>query len=616
MEAKWYTDTIVITNMLNYLSQWYGSRPVGRRIAELVALGIFCISIVAAALYANSVTTQTEQQYEMSLGRQATAAVGTLENRVSDYNTLLLSTAALFRQKPGLTSDDWQKFYTDIEGQTNFPAVIGLGYTERVTRDTIPDLEQRQRDAGIVSFAYRSEKDTTVEPYTSITFLAPDNAPNKKALGYDMYSQSDRREAMEKARDEGRPVMSRPVPLVQDDGENTIKPGVLIYYPRYATGTVPDTVEERRSSLLGYVYIVSKPETFITKYLSNTEALNTSSSIIVYDKNDPNRLLYKSPRYDENRAGAKFLTREADLDSRVWVTKIEGDYKGPALLSNPWVMLALGSLFGGILSSIVFYVLEKRLSKVEEKYENEVQRSKDELLALASHQLRTPASGVKQYIGMLTAGIAGELSPMQQNIAEKAFETNERQLQIINELLYVSKIDAGQLLIEPRKVDVTSTIQKAVDDLAESASQKDITISFRNKKPVEIIADSRYVLMIVENLVSNAIKYSYPASTVRVSMRASETKVHVNVKDAGVGIPEEKYEQIFGKFNRIDNPLSYSEGGSGLGLFLARQLARAHGGDVTVKSVLEKGSTFTLTLPKSLTLDSAIVNLTDMMGDR
>ena len=62
-----------------------------------------------------------------------------------------------------------------------------------MARDTIPDLEQRQRDAGIVSFAYRSEKDTTVEPYTSITFLAPDNAPNKKALGYDMYSQSDRR---------------------------------------------------------------------------------------------------------------------------------------------------------------------------------------------------------------------------------------------------------------------------------------------------------------------------------------------------------------------------------------------------------------------------------------
>ena len=98
-------------------------------------------------------------------------------------------------------------------------------------------------------------------------------------------------------------------------------------------------------------------------------------------------------------------------------------------------------------------------------------------------------------------------------------------------------------------------------------------------------------------------------------MKVTETKVFVHVKDTGVGIPADKYEQVFGKFNRIDNPLSYSEGGSGLGLFLARQLARAHGGDITLESKLEKGSTFTLTLPKSLTLDSAIVNLTNMMGD-
>jgi len=603
------------SKVIESITEWYDSRPVGRRIAELIALGIFCVSIIAAALYANSVTSQTNREYEMSLGRQATAATGSLQNRIGDYNTLLMATAALFHQKPDLNADDWQKFYDDIGASTNFPAVIGIGYASRVSRDSLPAFEQQQRDMGRESFTYRNEKDATVDPYTSIVYLAPNSDANKKAIGYDMYSQPDRRVAMEKARDEGRPVMTRPVYLVQDDGESTIKPGILIYYPRYANGSVPKTVEERRANLVGYVYIVSRPETFISLYLSNTEALNTSSSLLIYDKEDKDRILYKSPRFDETRTGSKFLTREIDFDSRTWVAKIEGDYKGPTLLSNPWLMLGLGSLLGGILSIVVFYALERRLSKVEEKYENEVQRSKDELLALASHQLRTPASGVKQYIGMLTAGIAGELTPMQQNIAEKAFETNERQLQIINELLYVSKIDAGQLLIEPRTVDVTGMVQRAVDDLAELASHKEIVVTFRNKKPIEIVADSRYVLMIIENLISNAIKYSYPSSTVKISVHATETDVSVRVKDSGVGIPTEKYEQIFGKFNRIDNPLSYSEGGSGLGLFLARQLARAHGGDITVESTLEKGSTFILTLPKSLTLDSAIVNLTNMMGD-
>ena len=601
--------------MIGHISQWYENRPVGRRIAELTATGIFCVSIITAALYANSVTSQTAKEYESSLGRQATAATNNIESKIQDYNNLLIAATALFEQKPELNQADWQKYYTDIEASQRFPAVIGIGYTERVDRDSIGAIEQRQHESGLVDFTYRADKDTTVDPYTTITYLAPDNTANRKAMGYDMYSQADRRLAMEEARDKATFVMSKPVSLVQDNGENTIKPGVLIYYPRYSGEGVPATVEERRNRLLGYVYIVSKPDIFISKYLANSEALNISSSLLVYDKEAADKFLYKSTNYDESRTNAKFLTREVELDSRRWVAKIEGDYKGPAILSNPWVMLALGSIFGGILSAIVFYVLEKRLSKVEEKYENEVQRSKDELLALASHQLRTPASGVKQYIGMLTAGIAGELTPMQKSIAEKAFDTNERQLQIINELLYVSKIDAGQLLIEPRTVDVTSTIQRAVDDLADSASQKEIAIVFRNKKPVDIIADSRYVLMIIENLVSNAIKYSYPSSTIRVSMKVTETKVFVHVKDTGVGIPADKYEQVFGKFNRIDNPLSYSEGGSGLGLFLARQLARAHGGDITLESKLEKGSTFTLTLPKSLTLDSAIVNLTNMMGD-
>lgn len=399
--------------MIGHITQWYESRPVGRRIAELTAIGIFCVSIIAAALYANSVTTQTAKEYENSLARQATAATLSMESKIQEYNNLLIATTALFEQKPELSQADWQKYYTDIEASQRFPAVIGIGYTERVNRDGIGDIEQRQRESGVEEFTYRSDKKSTVAPYTTITYLAPDNTANRKAMGYDMYSQADRRLAMEEASDKATFVMSKPVSLVQDNGENTIKPGVLIYYPRYSGEGVPVTVEERRNRLLGYVYLVSKPDIFISEYFANSEALNNSSSILVYDKEAADKFLHKSINYDESRTNAKFLTREIELDSRRWVAKIEGDYKGPAILSNPWVMLALGSIFGGILSAIVFYVLEKRLSKVEEKYENEVQRSKDELLALASHQLRTPASGVKQYIGMLTAGIAGELTPMQ-----------------------------------------------------------------------------------------------------------------------------------------------------------------------------------------------------------
>lgn len=115
--------------------------------------------------------------------------------------------------------------------------------------------------------------------------------------------------------------------------------------------------------------------------------------------------------------------------------------------------------------------------------------------------------------------------------------------------------------------------------------------------------------MVVENLISNAIKYSYPKHSVRISLHEDEGRVSLDVKDEGVGIAKEDVHRLFNKFDRIPNPLSYSEGGSGLGLFLARQLALAHGGDIEVESEEDKGSTFTLTLPKNPNISSAKVDI-------
>jgi two-component system sensor histidine kinase SenX3 len=117
--------------------------------------------------------------------------------------------------------------------------------------------------------------------------------------------------------------------------------------------------------------------------------------------------------------------------------------------------------------------------------------------------------------------------------------------------------------------------------------------------------------MIIENIISNAIKYSYPDSTVTVSSKLDPTSFVVKVTDKGVGISEEDIERIFEKFDRIDNPLSRQEGGSGLGLFLANQLAKGHGGSITVEQNKTKGSTFVVTLPRVAMIDNDIVNIAD-----
>ena len=133
-------------------------------------------------------------------------------------------------------------------------------------------------------------------------------------------------------------------------------------------------------------------------------------------------------------------------------------------------LFILGVIMGLAISSGIYILLSYRVRRIKRMYESEVQRTKDELLALASHQLRTPASAVKQYLGILTAGIVGDLSADQRSIALKAEEANERQMNIINDLLYVSKADAGQLVIEPRRINLTELVQKGVDACSEQAA--------------------------------------------------------------------------------------------------------------------------------------------------
>ena len=210
---------------------------------------------------------------------------------------------------------------------------------------------------------------------------------------------------------------------------------------------------------------------------------------------------------------------------------------------------------------------------------------------------------------MLKTGILGPLSIQQMAVAEKAYDANERQLQIINELLYVSKIDAGQLLIEPVETDISSIVRRAVESFQTQAANKKIVLKASAGKGVMAKADDRYISMVVENLISNAIKYSYPDTTVCVTLRKTKDTVNILVKDSGVGVDKQHYDQIFGKFDRVENPLSHVEGGSGLGLFLARQLARAHGGDITVTSAVGTGSTFILSLPRHSRINKAVVSL-------
>lgn len=262
--------------------------------------------------------------------------------------------------------------------------------------------------------------------------------------------------------------------------------------------------------------------------------------------------------------------------------------------------LVKGTLDPEMLSRALYYALgRKKIEAQRLQHYIELNRTKDEFISLASHQLRTPATGVKQYLGMVLQGMTGELDPAQQRLLEKAYESNERQLTIVSDLLKVAQVDAGKVHMRPRTVNVGDILTDVAKEQADSYARRHHTLKITlPDQPVLAYADPQKIRMVFENLIDNASKYSDPGETVKVSAKDGASQVRIDVKDSGVGIADEDIDKLFEKFSRIHNPLSHHVGGTGLGLYWAKNIVDLHGGMMKVASELGKGSTFSVLLPK------------------
>lgn len=224
--------------------------------------------------------------------------------------------------------------------------------------------------------------------------------------------------------------------------------------------------------------------------------------------------------------------------------------------------------------------------------------ARNEFISLASHQLRTPATVVKQYVGMLTQEYAGKMSKDQMKMLTKAYEGNERQLEIIEDLLRVARVDAGKVYLDKSSCDVGMQIEAVIEELAILFKSKgqSVILSQPNRKIIAYI-DRKLMLLVLENLLDNAGKYSPEGSVVLINIEQDEKNTIISIKDNGVGIRKSDRPKLFKKFSRIENPLSVSVKGTGLGLYWAKKILDLHDGSIEVESTVKKGSTFTVKMP-------------------
>jgi signal transduction histidine kinase len=224
---------------------------------------------------------------------------------------------------------------------------------------------------------------------------------------------------------------------------------------------------------------------------------------------------------------------------------------------------------------------------------------KSEFVSLMVHQLRTPLSALKWSIKMLLDGDLGELAPQQRDVLEKGYSSNERMIQLVNDILNVDKIEAGEMQFKFVPIDLQDVIIDVVSELTHVARENDMTLSFERVQGIPSIqGDLEKLRVVFQNLIDNAIKYSKKGGKIIIGVEEDGNDVVVRVVDAGIGIPEDERDKIFSKFFRSSNAREVKTEGSGLGLYIARVIIENHKGSITFESESGRGTTFFVRLPK------------------
>jgi len=260
--------------------------------------------------------------------------------------------------------------------------------------------------------------------------------------------------------------------------------------------------------------------------------------------------------------------------------------------------------------SLVRSVLEEikrreELESLTEKLEianNELRkldRAKSEFISMASHQLRTPLSTIKGYVSMMIEGSWGELKAKQKEKLENVFESNERLIKLVADLMDISKIELGKMTMEKNMVQIEETVESCCSELKDIAEKKGLKLYFeKSEEPLpQIEVDNFKIRQAILNVLDNAIKYTR-SGEIKISARQKDGKIIISIKDTGEGLRDEEKTSIFSGFVRGSAGINLFTEGTGIGLHVAKKFLEMHKGKIWAESEGEgKGSTFFIELP-------------------
>ena len=229
----------------------------------------------------------------------------------------------------------------------------------------------------------------------------------------------------------------------------------------------------------------------------------------------------------------------------------------------------------------------------------ELDEMKLDFVSMAAHELRTPLTAIQGYLELMLFGDnANGYNESTRRYIDQARVSSKELSELITKLLNVSRIEHGNLKFSWDKVDIAERVKEAVESLQFNAKEKKVTLSLKGNVENEFIVADRYSIQeVIDNLIDNAIKYNKENGEVNVSIEDDGSNYTIIISDTGIGVPKNAIPYLFTKFYRVHGGLESGSTGTGLGLYLAKQIIESHRGTVSVESEIDKGTTFTITLP-------------------
>lgn len=410
-----------------------------------------------------------------------------------------------------------------------------------------------------------------------------------------------------------------------DDLNNTvvqnIELGILI---RHTT----QVIQENMKSDFCYVLIKATPtaqERMIgtgefnlpeqDKRLLKEELVKTGKKTLVTDELGSDSKLLKDTLSRNNIGLLIRLLPGSDMSKESMYYLILGEKKSGSIYDDQDIRILdiiADELLIAIQNSVRFeeiqqfnVTLQQRVNDATEKLQKtnkklrELDETKDEFISMASHQLRTPLTSVKGYMSMVLEGDAGKLTKQQENLLNQAFVSSQRMVYLIADLLNVSRLKTGKFVIDAQPSDLSEIVEGEVAQLVETAKSKNIELKYdRPKKFTRLMLDETKVRQVVMNFVDNALYYTPSGGHINLEVKEDEGHVYFTVKDDGLGVPKEDQKHLFTKFYRAGNARNARPDGTGLGLFMAKKVVDAQGGNILFESTEGKGSLFGFSFDK------------------